>query len=62
MNRGNFLEILNLLYKINSNHDPVIKDQLKNGPKNAKYKSPDIQNSLMSVMVGRVRELIFICM
>ena len=37
MNRGNFLEILNLV----ANHDPVIKDQLKNGPKNAKYTSPE---------------------
>ena len=50
MSRGNFLEILNLV----ANHDPVIKDQLKNGSKNAKYTSPAIQNSLISVMAGTV--------
>ena len=43
MNWGNFLEIQNLVAK----HDPVLKDQLKNGPKNANYTSPDIQNSLI---------------
>ena len=56
-NRGNFLEILNLI----AIHDPVINERLKNGPKNAKYTSPDIQNTLINVM-GRTRVYLFICM
>ena len=54
MNRGNFLEILNLV----AVHDPLINDRLKNGPRNAKYTSPDIQNTLINVMARTVRESI----
>ena len=54
MNRGNFLEILNLV----AIHDPVIKERLRNGPKNAKYTSPDIQNTLINVMARTVQESI----
>ena len=53
-NRGNFLEILNLI----AIHDPVINERLKNGPKNAKYTSPDIQNTLINVMGRMVQESI----
>ena len=45
MNRRNFLEILNL--HVVANHDTVIKDRLINGAKNAKYTSPDIQNTII---------------
>ena len=54
MNRGNFLEILNLV----AIHDPVINERLKNGPRNAKYTSPDIQNTLINVMARTVQESI----
>lgn len=54
INRGNFLEILNLV----ATHDTVINERLKNGPKNAKYTSPDIQNTLINVMGGMVQDSI----
>ena len=55
MNRGNFfLEILNLI----ANHDSVIKERLMNGTKNAKYTSPDVQNTIINVMSTIVQESI----
>ena len=54
MNKGNYLEILNVI----ALHDPVINERLKNGPKHAKYTSPDIQNTLIHVMGGMVQESI----
>ena len=54
MNRGNYLEILNLI----AHHDPVINERLTNGPKHAKYTSPEIQNSLINVMGAMVRQSI----
>ena len=51
MNKGNYLEILNLI----ALHDPVINERLVNGPK---YTSPDIQNALVHVMGGMVQESI----
>ena len=53
MNRGNFLEILNLV----ANHDPVIKDQLKNVQRMQNIHLLK-QNSLISVMAGTVQGLI----
>ena len=50
-NRGNFLNLIAI-------HDPVINERLKNGPKNAKYTSPDIQNTLINVMGRMVQESI----
>ena len=38
--RRNFLQLLSLI----AQHDPVIKARIENGPNNAKYTSPDIQN------------------
>ena len=52
MNKGNDLEILNLIALL----DPVIKEKLKNAPKHAKYTSPDIQSALIHVMCGMVQE------
>ena len=52
MNRGNYLEILNLV----AHHDPVINERLMNGPKYAKYTSPEIQNSLIHIMGVMVQE------
>ena len=51
---GIFLEILNLV----ATHDTVINERFKNGPKNAKYTSSDIQNTLINVMGGMMQELI----
>ena len=39
-------------------HDPIIKERLKNGPKNAKYTSPYVQNTLINVMGSTVQESI----
>ena len=57
MNKGKYLEILNLT----ALHDPVINERLKNGlkhAKHAKYTSPGIQNALVHVMCGMVQESI----
>ena len=54
MNKGNYLEILNLI----ALHDPVINERLKNGPKHAKYTSPDIQNALIHIMGVMVQKSI----
>ena len=53
-NRGNFLEILQLLAK----HDPIVRHRISCGPKNATYTSPDIQNALLKVMGNLVRKRI----
>ena len=43
-NRGNFLEILEVL----AGHDPVVSQRLKEGPKNAVYTSPEMQNTFLN--------------
>jgi len=48
LTRGNFLEILSLV----AHHDPIIKEKLQEGAQNAKYTSPEIQNSLLEVLGG----------
>ena len=50
-NRGNFMEILKLV----AAHDPIVHHRLNDGPKNAAYTSPDIQNTLLNVMGNVVR-------
>ena len=52
MNRGNFLEMLILVAK----HDPIVQHRLSNGPRNAIYTSPEIQNTLLHVMGDIVRK------
>lgn len=54
LTRGNFLEILSLV----AHHDPIIKEKLQEGPQNAKYTSPEIQNSLLEVLGGITRDTI----
>ena len=54
MNRGNFLEILHFIAK----RDPGVKERLENGPKNAKYTSPEIQNSILHIMAGILQQKI----
>ena len=53
-NQGNFLEVLKLV----ADHDAVIKERIHNNPHNATYTSPEIQNQLLEVMGGIVRERI----
>lgn len=51
-NRGNFLEILNLLAEFNPEIASVI---LENAPQNAKYTSPDIQKVILGIFSMKVR-------
>ena len=54
LNRGNFHEILQMVAK----YDPVVKERLEQGPRNATYTSPDIQNMLLQIMGDMVRKSI----
>ena len=45
MNKGNFLEILDLLTR----HDQTVREK-EHAPRNALYIPPDIQNSLLELM------------
>ena len=51
-NRGNFLELLTLVAK----HDPVVQERISQGPRNATYTSPGIQNDMLRTMVGMVQD------
>lgn len=53
-NRGNFLEILQLVAK----HDPIVQSRLSEGARNASYTSPEIQNTLLNVMDNIIRKQI----
>lgn len=53
-NPGNFLKIMELV----GNHDSIIGDKVQNGPQNATYTSPEIQNSLLHIMGGILRSQI----
>ena len=50
-NRGNFLTVLQFI----SRHDEIVHKKLQEGPNNAKYVSPQIQNELLDVMGQMVR-------
>lgn len=50
-NRGNFLEILEMIAK----HDPVVEKKMK-GKQNAKYTSSVIQNEILECLANMVRE------
>ena len=52
-NKGNFLEILNLV----ASHDEIVKDRLVCGPRNAIYTSPAIQNELLHIMGEMVQNI-----
>ena len=53
-NHGNFLTILQFV----SRHDEIVYKRLEEGPSNAKYVSPQIQNELLDLMGKMVRESI----
>lgn len=50
-NRGNFLELLNLLGKF----DSTVSKKLASVPGNAKYVHHDIQNGLIDIMASMIR-------
>ena len=52
-NHGNFLEFLNAF----ASHDPIIKQKMV-AVGNASYTSLEIQNSLLQIMGGMIREII----
>ena len=52
--RGNFLELMSLLTRYN----PIVHDRLLNGPQNAKYTSPVIQNIMIGIMASQIRQSI----
>ncbi|XP_034093508.1 zinc finger MYM-type protein 1-like [Gymnodraco acuticeps] len=51
-NKGNFLEILDVVSK----HDPLVKRRLSQGPRNAKYTSKGTQNEMLECLAEIVRE------
>ena len=51
-NRGNFLEILGLVSK----HDQLVRKRLEDQAKTAKYTSCLIQNEMISILAGMVRD------
>lgn len=51
-NRGNFLEILDLISK----HDPFLKTRMEEQAKNAKYTSSAMQNDILQCLAGMVKE------
>ena len=53
-NPGNFLKILELI----GNHDSVVGEKLWNGPQNATYTSPEVQNSVLQIMGEMLRSQI----
>ena len=53
INKGNFHELLSLL----AAHDPIVLERM-NGPNNATYTSPEIQNSLLNIMGRMVQDKI----
>lgn len=52
LNRGNFLEILELVGK----HDEIVSKRLDAGPQNAKYTHSSIQNALIEIMGELISE------
>ena len=50
LNPGNFLSLLKLI----GGHDEVVRKRLEEGPGNAKYTAPEIQNELLDLMAEMV--------
>lgn len=51
VNRGNFLDLLNVIGKYND----VVSHKLESGPGNAKYTSKDIQKEILGIMASMVQ-------
>ena len=54
LNKGNFKEFLSVV----ANHDTVVAKKLQQGPRNAVYTSPKIQNEILNIMANMVRQQI----
>ena len=54
LNRGNFIEMLHLIGKV----DEVVAARLKSGPRNATYTSHAIQNTILHILGNMVRQKI----
>jgi len=56
VNRGNFLEIFHSI----AEHDRIVKERLENdnGPRNAMYTSPGVQNLILTILGDMVRNSI----
>ena len=54
LNPGNFQSLLTFI----GNHDQIVGKRIKEGPQNAKYTSPEIQNELLGVMGDMVLQTI----
>ncbi|XP_024453876.2 uncharacterized protein LOC18096834 [Populus trichocarpa] len=54
-NRGNFLEMIRLMGRLNVDIDDVV---LEKAPKNAKYTSPTIQKEILYILANKVRKKI----
>jgi hypothetical protein len=50
-NKGNFLELLDLV----GEHDPIVKSRLKDGPRNATYTAHGIQDEILHLLERNVR-------
>lgn len=50
-NKGNFCELVKLV----ANHDSVVSERLSTGPRNATYRSPEIQNCIINILATMVR-------
>ena len=53
-NRGNFLEILQVVAK----HDKVVEDRIMCGPRNATHTSAGIQNLILKILGDMVRNVV----
>lgn len=54
LNKGNFKELLSLV----ASHDPIVAEKLQQGPRNALYTSPKIQNTIINIMANVVSQQI----
>jgi hypothetical protein len=54
-NRGNFLEMIRLMGRLNVDIDDVV---LEKAPKNAKYTLPTIQKEILHILANKVRKKI----
>ena len=55
LNKGNFLEILRCTAK----YDKVVADRLQEGPRNAIYTAPAIQNQILDILGRMVRQQVW---
>jgi hypothetical protein len=54
-NRGNFLEMIRLMGRLNVDIDDIV---LEKAPKNVKYTSPTIQKEILHILANKVRKKI----